>query len=153
MNIVNYEKYVHIYSLPWPSTKDDQRDGSIKSDVKICRYMRDVIINKVEEFSELERYYPRVRQLTTCLSIDIELPLRIFKLIFSERTRKYDLSNKTIVNNVILVVSSLDNVVQPSIRHLVVKCHLTDIDQLLKLAHQFPHVNYFELLFTKYFQS
>jgi hypothetical protein len=88
MNIVNYEKYVHIYSLPWPSTKDDQRDGSIKPDVKICRYMRDVIINKVEEFSELERYYPRVRQLTTCLSIDIELPQRIYKLILGEETSK-----------------------------------------------------------------
>ncbi len=94
MNIVNYEKYVHIYSLPWPSTKDDQRDlqdESIKSDVPISRYMRDVIINKSEEFSEFERQYPRVHQLTTCLSIDIELPQRISKLILGEETRKYNI--------------------------------------------------------------
>ncbi len=94
MSIVNYEKYVHIYSLPWPSTKDDQRDlkdESIKSDVPISRYMRDVIITKFEEFSELERQYPRVRQLTTCLSIDIELPQRISKLILGEETSKYNI--------------------------------------------------------------
>jgi hypothetical protein len=51
--------------------------------------MRDVIITKPEEFSELERHYPRVRQLTTCLSIDIELPQCISKLILGEETRKY----------------------------------------------------------------
>ncbi len=61
------------------------KDGS---DVKISRYMRDVIINKMEEFYEFERYYLRIRQLTTCLSIDIELPQRISKLILGEETSK-----------------------------------------------------------------
>jgi hypothetical protein len=91
MSIVNYDKYVHIYSLPWPSTKDDQRELPFlkdKPDVQLSRYMKEVINTKPEEFSEFERYYPRVRQLTTCLSIDIELPQRIYKLILGEETSK-----------------------------------------------------------------
>jgi hypothetical protein len=39
--------------------------------------MKDVIITKSEQFSSLEKDYPRVRQLITCLSIDIKLPQRI----------------------------------------------------------------------------
>ncbi len=48
-----------------------------KSDVKICQYMKDAIITKSEQFSSLEKDYPRVHQLITCLSIDIKLPQRI----------------------------------------------------------------------------
>jgi hypothetical protein len=102
----NYEnencKYVHIYSLPWPSNKDDKRelpffkDGSnltVKSDVKICQYIKEIFITQSEEFSQLEKCYSRVRQIRTCLSIDIQLQ-HISKLILLEKIRKYFLLNK-----------------------------------------------------------
>ncbi len=105
-------------SLPWASSRDDRRtlpvhrygsNSSVTSDVKISEYLNDVIITKSEEFIQLKTEFIRTRQLITCLSIDIELPLRISKLIFSRETRKYLLSNKIIINNVVLVVSSFDS--------------------------------------------
>jgi hypothetical protein len=72
MNIVNYEKYVHIYSLPWPSSRNDQRelpliDGkSITSDMNIRR-------NSC---------------LTISSSIEIKFSSRITKLILNKETRK-----------------------------------------------------------------
>jgi hypothetical protein len=110
MNFVNYEtensKWIHIYSLPWPSSRDDQRrltiiqngcNTSVKSDVKRFEYMEHVLITKSEEFFQLKTKFIRARQLTTSSPIDIELPRRISKLTFSEQTRKFILLNQLIL--------------------------------------------------------
>ena len=93
MNFVKDEdrKYLHIYSLPWPSSKDDRRKFLFledQSDGKISPYVKDIIITKSEQFFELEKYYPRVRRLRTSLPIEIKLPQRISKLILNEETSK-----------------------------------------------------------------
>jgi hypothetical protein len=102
MNFVDYlnenNKWIHIYSLPWPSSRDDQRrlpivqsayNNSVTSDVKRSEYMEHVLITKSEEFNQLEMKFIRVRQMTTSLPIPIQLPRRIYKLILSEQTRQY----------------------------------------------------------------
>lgn len=144
MNFINYEnnQWIHIYALPWPSSKDDQRelpflkDGSnlsVKSDIKICQYIKEVIITKSEQLSSLEKNYPRVHQLTICLSIDIKLPQRISKLILGEETS----------------VSSIHSLIQSSITHLIIKRCLYYVEELSNYARQFPHVKYLELLFPE----
>jgi hypothetical protein len=110
MNFVNYEyensQWIHIYSLPWPSSRDDQRrlpiiknecNTSVKSDVKRFQYMEHVSITKSEEFFQLKTKFIRARQLTTSLPINIELPQRIYKLILSEQTCKYISLNQFIL--------------------------------------------------------
>ena len=47
----------------------------------------------------------------------------------------------------ILAVSSINSIVQPSIRHLIVKRRLNDEKEISNLANQYPNVNYLELLF------
>ncbi len=111
MNNVYYDnedvKWIHIYSLPWPSSKDDKRELpvvksgsnlSVTSDVKRCEYVKHVLITKQEEFSALETRLRRACEIRTCLSIEIELPSRIYKLILSEETRKCFLCKKIIRN-------------------------------------------------------
>jgi hypothetical protein len=95
--------------------------------------MKNVIITKSEQFSSLEKDYPRVRQLTTCLSIDIKLPQRISKLILGEETDE----------------SSIASLIQPSINHLIIKRRLNNVEELLNYARQFPPVKYLKLLFPK----
>jgi hypothetical protein len=108
MDIVYYEnensQWIHIYSLPWPSSKDDQRrlpivqsayNTSVQSDVKRSEYMEHVLITKSEEFCQLKTKFIRVRQLKTGLPIQIELTQRISKLIPSKQTRKYLLKIKS----------------------------------------------------------
>jgi hypothetical protein len=90
-------KWIHIYSLPWPSSKDDKRElpivtsrcnTSVRSDVKKAEYMDHVMITTQEELSQLNTRFHRARQITTCLSIDSQLPLRIHKIILTEQTCK-----------------------------------------------------------------
>ena len=102
MNFVHYEnensKWIHIYSLPWPSSRDDPRrlpivqsafNTSVRSDVKRSEYMEHVLITKSEELLQLNTKFIRARQLTTSLPIQIQLPQRIWKLILLEQTRKH----------------------------------------------------------------
>ncbi len=101
MNIFFYEnencKWIHMYSLPWPSNKDDQRRIPIingrfiisgQSDFKRVTYMKRVIITEHKEFLELKTDFLHAFQIRTCLEIDIVLPIRISKLILSKETRK-----------------------------------------------------------------
>ncbi len=62
MSIVNYEKYVHIYSLPWPSSRNDQRELPTTSDMNI--------------------------RLPISSSIEIKFSSRITRLILNKETRK-----------------------------------------------------------------
>jgi len=160
MNFIYYKnencKWVHIYSLPWPSNKDDQRrlpvikgefNPSIRSDVKRIEHIDHVLITKHEEFFLLNSQFRYACQITTCLSIDIELPLRISKLILSAETCKCTLLNKIIVNRIIVAISSMNSIIQPSIRHLIIQCRLSNENEISILARLFPKVQYFELLF------
>ncbi len=101
MDSVYYENensgWIHIYSLPWPSNKDDKRqlpiikDGSnrsVRSNVGQSQYMKDVMITTANQLSELKTRYHRAYQIKTCLPIDIELPSTISKVIFAQQTRE-----------------------------------------------------------------
>ncbi len=46
-----------------------------------------------------------------------------------------------------LAVSSINNIPEPSIYHLIVERRLIDEGEMISLAHQFPNVKYLELLF------
>ncbi|CAF1587533.1 unnamed protein product [Rotaria sp. Silwood1] len=140
MKYIYYEidntKWIHIYSLPWPSTRQDKReipivngqhDVSVTSDVKYALYTNNVNITRENELLEINKKFSQVHQLRTCLSIDIILPQRISKLILS--------------------VSSINSIPQPSIRHLIIERRLIDEKEINILARQFPRVNYLELLF------
>jgi hypothetical protein len=108
MNSVFYEngnsKWIHIYSLPWPLNKDDKRRlpivkggcmTTVRSDVKRAEYMDHVMIRNSNEFIQLKTKFRRACQITTCVSIDIELPERIRKVILTKETRKiYFYENK-----------------------------------------------------------
>jgi hypothetical protein len=98
----NY-KWIHLFSLPWPSSKDDQRrlpivnsgcDTSVTSDVKRAEYMDHVMITKYEELFQLKTRFRRAREITNCLSIDIELPARISKVTLTKQTRRKFLLKK-----------------------------------------------------------
>jgi hypothetical protein len=89
--------------LPWPSSKDDQRrlpivnsgcDTSVTSDVKRAEYMDHVMITKYEELFQLKTRFRRAREITNCLSIDIELPARISKVTLTKQTRRKFLLKK-----------------------------------------------------------
>jgi hypothetical protein len=90
-------QWIHIYSIPWPSDENDQRklpivkDGcnsSVTSDVKRSQFIDHISITKQEQFALLNTQFSRVCRITTCLSIDIQFPLRIYKLILSKDARK-----------------------------------------------------------------
>jgi hypothetical protein len=160
MNIFFYEnencKWIHMYSLPWPSNKDDQRRIPIingrfiisgQSDFKRVTYMKRVIITEHKEFLELKTDFLHAFQIRTCLEIDIELPIRISKLILSKETRKSFFVKEICMNIFVIAVSSINSIVQPSISHLIVKRRLIDENEIGILAHQFPNVKYLELLF------
>ncbi len=92
--------WIHIYSLPWPSSRNDRRTlpvdryGSnrlVTSDVKISQYTKEIFVTKSEQFSQLKNEFIGVRQLSICLSIDIQLPLHIYKLIICTETRNIPL--------------------------------------------------------------
>ncbi|CAF3394730.1 unnamed protein product, partial [Rotaria sp. Silwood2] len=142
MSFVFYEnencKWVHIYSLPWPSSKYDKRelpifkDGyntSVTSNVKRSEYMDDIVITKSDEFYLLTTQFRRACQITTNLSIDTILPSHICKLILSKETR-----------------NSINSLIQPSVRHLIVERRLIDESEISNFTRQFPHVKYVELL-------
>jgi hypothetical protein len=87
-------KWVHIYSLPWPSNKDDKRrlpmecNTSVTSNVKRSEYMNHVMITKSNELFQLKTDFIRACQITTCLSIDMKLPFKISKIILTKETRR-----------------------------------------------------------------
>ncbi|CAF5033123.1 unnamed protein product, partial [Rotaria sp. Silwood1] len=144
MNSVSYDDenshWIHIYSFPWPSSKDDKRelpflkDGynlSVTSQAEQDQYMKHVIIIEANQFVKLKRHFPRACQITTCLSIDIELPLRISKVILTKE----------------IPISSIYSIVQTTVRHLIVERRLNDEREICLLARQFPNVEYLKLLF------
>jgi hypothetical protein len=47
----------------------------------------------------------------------------------------------------ILGLYSINNIIQPFVRHLVVKRRLLNEKEMSMLVHQFPHVEYLKLLF------
>jgi len=51
--------------------------------------MKHVMITKEDELIQLQSQFRRVYQITTGLSINIQLPLRISKLILLEEICKY----------------------------------------------------------------
>ncbi|CAF3831904.1 unnamed protein product [Rotaria sp. Silwood1] len=124
-------KWVHIYSLPWPSNKGDKRqlpivqdeyNTLVQSDVKIFEWMDHVLITKPSELIQLKTRFRRARNITTDIPIDIALPERIF-------------------------TSTTNIIVQPFVRHLVVQYCLIDAEEISNFAHRFPNVKYLELLF------
>ncbi|CAF4225049.1 unnamed protein product [Rotaria sp. Silwood2] len=123
-------------SIPWPSNRQDQRkvpiingkyNISVTSDVKYTHYINHVNITTNDEMLKINEKFNRVRELTTCLSIDRKLPRHITRLI--------------------LTISSMMSTSQEHICHLIVERRLTDENEIQKLAHQFPNVEYLELLF------
>ncbi|CAF3198659.1 unnamed protein product, partial [Rotaria sp. Silwood2] len=133
-------KWVHIYSLPWPSNKDDKRrlpivkgeyNTSVPSDVKIFECMDHVLITKSSELSQLKTRFCRAYKITTSISIDITLPERIRTIIFTKP----------------IFTSATNIIVQPFVRRLIVQHYLNDAEDISNLAHQFPCVKYLELLF------
>ncbi|CAF3652660.1 unnamed protein product [Rotaria sp. Silwood1] len=144
MNVTYYfnenSKWIHIYSLPWPLNKDDQRrlpivkNGymtTVGSDVKQAEHMEHMKITKSDELIELETRFHRVCKITTCFSINRKLPERITKLILTEETP----------------IGSIQSIVQPYIHHLIVERRLIDEQEISSLAHQYPNVKYLQLLF------
>jgi hypothetical protein len=101
MNVVFYEnenaEWVHIFSLPWPSNREDKRqlpivisgsNLSVISDVKRDEHMDHVMISTKKDLFQLKTRFRRAYQLTTCLSMDTILPWRISKLVLTKQTRK-----------------------------------------------------------------
>ncbi|CAF3302282.1 unnamed protein product, partial [Rotaria sp. Silwood2] len=144
MNIVFYEngnvQWVHIFSLPWPSNKNDKRqlpivrngyNTSVTSNVKQTKYMTHVLITKHNQLNQLKKHFRRVNQITTCLFIDIKLPSRISKLILTKQSP----------------ITSISSIVQYSISHLTVECCLSNEGEIEILANQYPNVKYLKLLF------
>jgi hypothetical protein len=91
-------EWIHIYSLPWPSHREDKREIpvvngnyhlSVTSDVQSMEYINDVHITKENDMLEMSKRFRAIRQLRTCLPIEIKLPRRISKLILSKETRKH----------------------------------------------------------------
>ncbi|CAF1511324.1 unnamed protein product [Rotaria sp. Silwood1] len=144
MDIVFYEneniRWIHLFSLPWPSNRQDKREVpiingkyniSVTSDVKYTHYLNHVNITTNDEMLDIDEKFSRIRELTTCLSINMKLPRRISKLIL----------------NVQAPVSSMNSIPQEHIRHLIVERRLINENEINVLAHQFPNVEYLELLF------
>ncbi|CAF1481939.1 unnamed protein product [Rotaria sordida] len=108
--------------------------------------MKHVIITKQDELYELKKQFRHICQITTCLSINIKLSSWISKLILLEETRKYLLSNKIIVDYLVIAISSKSSICPPSIHHLIIERRLDDERERLILARQYPNVKYLELL-------
>jgi hypothetical protein len=102
MDVIFYgmeqSRWIHIYSLPWPANKTDQRrlpivrfdsQQSVSPEVKRYEYRRYAIITEEDDFSPLDTEFRYSYQMLTSLPIDIQLPLRIHKLILSRELRKY----------------------------------------------------------------
>jgi hypothetical protein len=102
MNVTFYgeerSRWIHIYSLPWPANKNDQRrlpivriesQQSVSSEVKRYEYRGYAIITEGDDFSSLDTEFRYSYQMLTSIPIDIQLPLRIHKLILSRELRKY----------------------------------------------------------------
>ena len=102
MNTVYYEHFnhcwMHIYSLPWPFDKHDRRELPIIKDTlnRVVQSgtgpnecLTDLMITNDHQWTELKTQIHRIRQIRTYLPINIELPLRISKVIISKQIRKY----------------------------------------------------------------
>ncbi|CAF3986729.1 unnamed protein product, partial [Rotaria sp. Silwood1] len=144
MNITYYGmehgRWIHIYSLPWPSNKNDKRQlpivrvessPSVSSNVKRSACRKYMIITKYDKFSLLNTEFDHVYEVISSILIDIKLPFRIYKVIFSRDT--------------LLAIFSTNSTIQPSVRHLIVERRLYDEREMSILVHQFPHVKYLKL--------
>ncbi|CAF3279040.1 unnamed protein product [Rotaria sp. Silwood2] len=163
MNVVFYEnensKWVHIFSVPWPSNKNDKRqlpivnrgcNTSVLPSVKRDEHMNHVKITMKNDLYQLDKRFFRAYQLTTFLTIDIILPQRISKLILTKETRTYILYKKNQSSYYfvfVIAINVMKSIVQPNIRHLIVQRRLIDETEISILAHQFPNVEYLQLLF------
>ncbi len=79
---------------------------------------------------------------------DIKLPSRISKVILTKQTRKIIRLSKSFINLFISAIISINSIVQPSVRHLIVEHRLNDEREISILARQFPNVEYLKLLFS-----
>ncbi|CAF4793616.1 unnamed protein product [Rotaria sp. Silwood1] len=144
MNVGYYENlnhcWIHIYSLPWPSNKDDKRElpivkdalnRTVQSGIGPSECVTDIMITNGNQWTELKTQFRRVCQLRTCLPINIELPLRISKVIVTQQIH----------------ITSINDIVQPFVRSLIVEHRLTDDKDILNLARQFPNVEYLSMFF------
>ena len=90
MNSINYENktnpWIHIYSFPWPSSKDDQRDLPLINGKSTIPITSDIQIR------------PSSQLLINSL-IEIPFSSKITKLILNKETRKKDF---VILNEIIL---------------------------------------------------
>ncbi|CAF1059694.1 unnamed protein product [Rotaria sordida] len=144
MNVAYYENlnhcWIHIYSLPWPSDKNDKRelpivkDGLnrlVQSGIGPSECVKDIMITNGNQWIELKTQFHRVCQLRTCLPINIELPLRISKVILTQQIHR----------------TSINDIVQPFVRSLIVEHRLTDDKDISNLAQRFPNVEYLLMFF------
>ncbi|CAF3479703.1 unnamed protein product [Rotaria sp. Silwood1] len=142
MNVTYYGiehcKWIHIYSLPWPSNKNDKRhlpivrvgsNTSVSSDVKKSAHRKYVTITKDHKFSLLNTKLNHVCEIISSVLISIKLPFRIYKVIFSINTP----------------IFSTNSIIQPSVHHLIIKRCLYNRNEMSILAHQFPCVKYLKL--------
>jgi len=51
------------------------------------------------------------------------------------------------LNNFLLAISSINSVIQRSLRYLIVERRLIDEKEIFNFAHQFPNIEYLKLLF------
>ncbi|CAF1178595.1 unnamed protein product [Rotaria sordida] len=136
---VEHLKWVHIYSLPWPANKNDKRQfpfkgaglkPSVSSDVKRSAFRKYAIITDCNKFRCLNTEFDHVCEVISSVSIDIKLPFNIYKVVFSSDTPPFPIGA----------------IIQSSVYHLIVERYLLDDYEMLRLAHQFPHVKYLNLI-------
>ncbi|CAF3964184.1 unnamed protein product, partial [Rotaria sp. Silwood1] len=100
-------KWVHIYSLPWPSNKGDKRQLPIVQD-------------EYNTLVQSDTRFRRARNITTDILIDLALPERIREITFTKR----------------IFTSTTNIIVQPFVRHLVVQYCLIDAEEISNFAHR-----------------
>jgi hypothetical protein len=111
MNVTFYGldhcRWIHIYSLPWPSNENDTRQlpvvrigskPSVSSHVKSAELIQYVLITKERELTKLNTKFSHDCEIISRILIDIKLPFRISKVTFLDDTRKCLLSKKIIVD-------------------------------------------------------
>ncbi|CAM4978195.1 unnamed protein product [Rotaria socialis] len=121
-------KWIHMFSVPWPSNQQDKREVpiingnyhlSVISDVKYTHYLNYVNIITEDEMLEIKEEFSRSRQL------------QISKLILSAETP----------------ICSMNFIPQGNIHCLPTERRLIDENEIKILANRFPRVRYLELLF------
>ena len=120
----------------------------MRSNVEQSEYMKDIMITTANELIELKTRYRRACEIRTCLPTDIELSLRILKVIFAQQTREiFFIYEKCDLDLFVLDIISVNSIVQPFVPHVIVKRRLTDEKEISILDHQFPNVEYLRMSF------